>query len=257
MHQIDYVVGVYENHRKRLERLPDFFLEGADVVELGPGRSLALGLLLLGKGARSYTGIDAECLVDGLQSARVYRDLRDYLEREGAAKDVDLEAIDSQLRCVGPSERLRSLLVSPDGRLPLDDSSVDLVLSQAVFEHVHDVEGSFREIHRVLRPGCLTSHEIDLRDHHHAEPFDFLRYSDRLWQWMTSESFAWTNRLRISDYLEAAEGAGLEPIGLEATVQPTRRLPTAALATQFKSYSDHDLSCSGFHLVARRSERHT
>lgn len=40
-----------------------------------------------------------------------------------------------------------------NGRLPFDESSFDLVVSNTVFEHVEDLEGAAAEIARVLRPG--------------------------------------------------------------------------------------------------------
>lgn len=39
------------------------------------------------------------------------------------------------------------------GRLPLPDSSVDLVMSRSVFEHLTDPAAVYRELARVLRPG--------------------------------------------------------------------------------------------------------
>jgi ubiquinone/menaquinone biosynthesis C-methylase UbiE len=39
------------------------------------------------------------------------------------------------------------------GRLPFADDSFDAVLSTDTFEHVMDLEGAFREIARVLKPG--------------------------------------------------------------------------------------------------------
>ena len=42
---------------------------------------------------------------------------------------------------------------SPDGRLPLPDSSVDAVFSTDTFEHVMDLNLAYSEIFRVLRPG--------------------------------------------------------------------------------------------------------
>lgn len=39
------------------------------------------------------------------------------------------------------------------GRLPLDDASVDLIMSRSVFEHLTDPGAVYREFARVLRPG--------------------------------------------------------------------------------------------------------
>ena len=46
----------------------------------------------------------------------------------------------------------------PTYRLPFPDQSMDVVCSTSVFEHVHDYEQSFREIHRVLKPGGRSIH---------------------------------------------------------------------------------------------------
>jgi SAM-dependent methyltransferase len=47
----------------------------------------------------------------------------------------------------------RALLIGPDGRYPLDDASVDLVVSDWTFEHIDDPAAAAAEIGRVLRPG--------------------------------------------------------------------------------------------------------
>jgi SAM-dependent methyltransferase len=44
-------------------------------------------------------------------------------------------------------------LLGPDGRYPLDDGSVDLIVSDWTFEHIDDPVAATREIRRVLRPG--------------------------------------------------------------------------------------------------------
>jgi len=38
-------------------------------------------------------------------------------------------------------------------KLPLDDASVDLIMSRSVFEHLSDPDSVYREFSRVLRPG--------------------------------------------------------------------------------------------------------
>jgi SAM-dependent methyltransferase len=43
----------------------------------------------------------------------------------------------------------------PDGRIPHDDDTFDLVISNQVFEHVPDFEAVLDEIQRVLKPGGI------------------------------------------------------------------------------------------------------
>jgi SAM-dependent methyltransferase len=51
-------------------------------------------------------------------------------------------------------------VIEPDGHLPLDDASVDLVVSEWTFEHVADADTAAAELGRVLKPGgwiCATT----------------------------------------------------------------------------------------------------
>jgi SAM-dependent methyltransferase len=51
----------------------------------------------------------------------------------------------------------RAILVGPDGRLPLPDASIDVIVSDFTFEHVQDPASVARELDRVLVGG------VDLR----------------------------------------------------------------------------------------------
>lgn len=64
-----------------------------------------------------------------------------------------------------------------DGTLPLDDASVDVVLSTQVLEHVADPALYLAECARVLRPGgslVLTTHGIMYL---HRDPVDYWRWT--------------------------------------------------------------------------------
>ncbi|MDQ2683449.1 MAG: class I SAM-dependent methyltransferase, partial [Chloroflexota bacterium] len=47
----------------------------------------------------------------------------------------------------------KSVFEIVDGRIPFDDETFDVVLNNQVMEHVDDLDGVLREIHRVLKPG--------------------------------------------------------------------------------------------------------
>ena len=48
---------------------------------------------------------------------------------------------------------VKCLKISPDGRLPYDDASIDVACSLEVVEHVEDQFAFARELHRILKPG--------------------------------------------------------------------------------------------------------
>jgi SAM-dependent methyltransferase len=74
--------------------------------------------------------------------------------RDAGADPVGVELAETALqraRANVPGADLR--LVEPDGSLPLEHGSVDLVWCSEVLEHVADTEHVLLEIRRVLRPG--------------------------------------------------------------------------------------------------------
>jgi SAM-dependent methyltransferase len=124
---------------------------------------------------------------------RVLREgIRDFVARYGGelrgAKALDFGAGDSPYRepitAAGISLAFADIeptdpavLPIADGRVPLPDGSVDVILSTQVLEHVPDVPAYLREAHRLLRPGglmYLTTHGAFIL---HRHPTDFRRWT--------------------------------------------------------------------------------
>ena len=89
-----------------------------------------------------------------------------------------------------PPEYLANGIVRdmPDGRIPFDDETFSVVVSNQVFEHVPDLRAVLDEIHRVLKPGgillFLFPDRSIWREGHYGIPFHhrFPRNSrTRLW----------------------------------------------------------------------------
>lgn len=103
--------------------------------------------------------------------------------------------------------------ISEDGRIARDDSSVDVVLSVQVLEHVRDLDTYFSEIARILKPGgvmLLSTHGTWL---YHPHPEDHRRWTrmglvneiaSRGWKVAFCEAIvgplAWTTLIRLTGY---------------------------------------------------------
>jgi ubiquinone/menaquinone biosynthesis C-methylase UbiE len=74
------------------------------------------------------------------------------------------------------------VVVAPGAPLPLDDTSVDLVVSRSVLEHVEGVEATLAEAYRILVPGGRTIHVFASR----RAPFSLLNrlLSERASRWL-------------------------------------------------------------------------
>lgn len=73
--------------------------------------------------------------------------------------------------------RPRTNLVADPHNLPIADASVDLVLLDAMLEHLFDPFVCVDEIHRVLRPGGLVYADSPFMLQVHGGPLDLLRFS--------------------------------------------------------------------------------
>jgi SAM-dependent methyltransferase len=227
-----YADDVFQQHFGHAERLG----VGAGFVglELGPGDTVSSALLARVAGAsRCY-------LVDVAPFA--VRELEPYRALAGYLHDPELAAADSfdqLLERTGGDYRTEGLA----SLRSLPAASVDFAWSHAVLEHVRrdEFDETARELRRVVRPGGVVSHRIDLRDHL-ADGLHSLRFPERVWESsLFRRSGFYTNRLRCSELLASFERAGFEVETVEKSRWPQPRLPRSRLAKQFRSLSDDDL----------------
>ncbi|MGH2507837.1 MAG: class I SAM-dependent methyltransferase, partial [Ktedonobacteraceae bacterium] len=122
-----------------------------------------------------------------------------------------------------------------------------------VLEHIRvsDFPEIVKEIRRVLRPGGICSHRVDLKDHL-GGALNNLRFPTRIWEsnFMARSGF-YTNRIRYSEIIQYFENAGfsVEVNNLEYFASlPTMR---KHLAPEFCKFSDNELLISGFDVVLR------
>jgi SAM-dependent methyltransferase len=203
-------------------------IEGATVVDLGCGANNPFGFLFLFLmlGAQRGVAIDldpiqgiyaaiktlADCaammLVDPKQLVSDYPITREQVLRNIASFDL------AKLNAGDPSgidvHRL-SYRREPMNGLSLEDGEADIVMSNAVLEHISPVGDAIAEMARVTRKGGIGIHTIDASDHRRytnpaCHSLEFLTVADG------SEFVHGSNRIRPIEFRPLFERHGFEII---------------------------------------------
>jgi SAM-dependent methyltransferase len=109
---------------------------------------------------------------------------------------------------------------APLEEAPLDADSIDLVISNAVLEHLYDLPRALAALWRITRPGGVGLHQVDHRDHRDFDrPLEYLLASDddfrRLFDRCHGEC---GNRHRPDEVADAFRAAGLDVLDVAGNV---------------------------------------
>ena len=147
----------------------------------------------------------------------------------------------------------------------LPDASVDYHISTTVFEHIPgvDIKRILKEAKRILKKDGMAIHFIDLSDHFQHQDksisrINFLRYSDKEWNKIAGNEFAYCNRLRVSDCLALFKEAGFDVCRKEATVDDEARKNMEngfMVDEKFRGYSVDELCVAGFRVALKAGRK--
>jgi len=147
-------------------------------------------------------------------------------------------------------------VVGDTGSSGLEESSVDFICSNNTFEHIPApvLERILKEFLRVIAPGGVMSHFIDMSDHFaHFDPsitiYHFLKFSNRQWRFIDN-NIQPQNRLRFNDYLSM-----YQRLGIPVTEKNIREGDLAALQKvrvhpQFSGYLPGELAVSHAYIIS-------
>ena len=243
------------------------------VAELGPGSSLGIGLAALLSGANRYLAFDVVAHAKTEQNLAVFEELVDLFVRRAPIPDAqELPEIlprlddyafphsilpDARLVVALAPERIehiRASLRDPSAadsmvqyRAPwssatvLERESVDLILSQAVLEHIDDLPDAYRTMHAWLRPGGYISHQVDFRCHNTARTWNgHLAYGDLVWKLMRGKRPYLINRHPFSEHLQFMAQVGFVSPQTRKFEMPSE-VRRDQLARRFRGLPDSDL----------------
>ncbi len=144
----------------------------------------------------------------------------------------------------------------------LPENSIDYHFSITVLEHIShkDVISIFQEASRVLKPQGLAIHFIDPSDHFQHQDgsihaLNFLRFSEKEWEKIAGNQFAYCNRLRACEYSEIFENAGFEIIRQEKTTdaQAGHDIENGfPIDGRFSNFKGEDILCTNLKVILKK-----
>lgn len=275
-----YFYSVWLRHLIKVASVrPNFRM---DVVgELGPGDALGLGICALLCGASRYIGLDRIAFGRRADNLLMLDELLCLFQRRepipgddefpGVFPKIDNYAFPSNLLTdellavsLAP-ERIAKIRIALSGDMhfsedallsyaaPWDASkcvrpnTVDLLVSQAVMEHVDDVDGAYAAMHRWLKIDGVMSHRIDYTCHGITHDwYGHWTIPSSLWRIVRGRRAYLINRLPHSAHVSALVRNGFELVGCV----PTTSEKTAPPKSVRIAYEPADLAIKGAFIVA-------
>lgn len=227
---------------------------GKHVIELGPGPDLGTGIVILALGAKSYTAVDKNKLIHKTPSS-FYNVLLSHLEKFpeyiNAQKAVD------NLQQTDFNENFRYIWDPRFSLQKLPSEKFNILVSQAVLEHLANVRETFRTLYYKLVSNAIMVHEVDLGAHtaliRRLDPLNHLRYSDMVWNLLRFDGSP--NRLRMTDYQNILDQLGFEEIETKQIIVLDKEYVKKSkphLSKKFRTYPDEDIETKSFHLLATK-----
>ena len=223
---IKYDISIVNHWLKLLnEYSPDYTIQNKHILELGPGSDLGIGLYILSKNAKKYTAIDVYNLVSNV-SMDFYNAFFAYLQEK---EQINTNMLAEELNKTRNYKNDKLNYVHrPDFNIieGIGDDKVDVIFSNAAFEHFADFRKTIDDFSKVVFPGAILIVNVDLQTHSRwirkKDPNNIYRYPDYLYNLL---SFCGSpNRARPYEYQEILERNGWENI----VIQPRNRLDDIA-----------------------------
>jgi hypothetical protein len=285
-----YCYSVWLRHRV-LAAQQGFVSHFDTLAELGPGDSLGIGLAALLSGCRKYIALDAVPFTGLRDNMKVFDELADLFRRRAPIPDnsefPNLEPTlpdyhfpkdlfsDDWLNGTLNDGRLAVIRATLSGRRTLANGiadvvyvapwntadirpigSVDVILSQAVMEHVDDLRSAYRAMYEWLKPGGLMSHEIDFKSHGSAKKWNgHWAYSDTIWKIIKGDRRYFLNRQALRSHLMQIQQEGFEIIHIVRR-RKEEGIRREKLCRKMREISDDDLVTSSAYILARKREEH-
>ncbi|MRR05888.1 MAG: methyltransferase domain-containing protein [Deltaproteobacteria bacterium] len=261
------------------------------VAELGPGDSLGIGIAAMLSGVNKYYAFDVVKFIRFEKNQKILDELMDlFRARAPIPNEQEFPHLFPRLEDYSFPERIiddgilakslahnriseiraalkntslacdnASLItysVPWNSASVLCENSIDFILSQAVLEHVEELENAYTSMCLWLKPGGYISHEIDFKSHGTAHVWNgHWCYKDFMWRIIRGKRAYLLNREPLSSHIRQLQSSGFD-LKLLSKVHMPIQSPPVRLAPRFAGLDDDDLTtCSAYLLACKEEQR--
>jgi Methyltransferase domain len=273
--------SIFLRYLSHLHRCGGFSIDGAVVVELGPGCSLGLGMAFLLAGARRFCAFDHIDHIPTDTDLQVFDRLLELFHQKAgvphAGKDAQifpfLSCYDFPDSCLA-RDSLRSALdekrvadirqdianrrghyLSYQAPWSIEMSNLnneaDLIVSNAVLEHVDDVESTYTAFRKWIKPGGHMAHLIDFGSHSLFRTWNgHWACSESTWKLLRGRRHYLINRVPHSRHRGLLAKFGFDVIA-DVRIQRVDGLVKENFSAQFRDMTADDASTQLAFLICR------
>ena len=253
------------------------------IAELGPGDSLGTGMAALLSGADKYLALDFVRhtdlkgnlpILDGLVTLFRNRsdipgddefpglfprladytfpgDLLTHRRLERALGDANIGNIRNALTQSSSPNPVVDYVAPWLGSAKQGADGVDMIMSQAVLEHVDELDDVYGAMRAWLAPGGFMSHQVDFTSHGWSDTWNgHWGYSGLTWRLIRGRDSWLINREPYSTHKRKMEEHGFE-IVCEDVLRKDSGVSRSQLANRFRDMTDSDLTTAGIFVQAR------
>lgn len=255
------------------------------IAELGPGDSLGIGLAALISGVEKYYALDVMRHANSQRNVQIFDELVTLFQNRATIPGPDELPMTRPLldsyrfphqimtearlnQALNPTRlaNIRNELLHPGDNTEhvtyfvpwydpqiIEQGSVDMILSQAVLEHVRDLAHTYHTMSAWLKPNGFMSHQVDFKCHGLAREWNgHWRYPDPVWKIVQGRRAYLLNRETHSRHIDLLRQNHFD-IVCDRQFRSTSVLLRKDLAAQLRNIPDDDLQITDAFFLAVKS----
>ena len=251
-----HVAKSYLNHF--LAHNVDF--HGKSILEIGPGTNFGTMLLLKALGANQVAVADRFLVEydDTFHTALYKKLLIKALEEFPEANTEIIEAA-AQKRSYS-LENFSSYKCGLENMADIPDQSFDIIVSNAVLEHLKNPVSAFAELARLTKTGGYGFHQVDFRNHNDfSQPLEFLLMPEEEQAlFIMVRNYSCGNGWRVSEYKKLFEYNNFSvesilPTGIAEENYFSQFMPRLKESgTRYATFAEEDLRIITAHFTVKK-----